>query len=106
MKSYTATPVQLTETNQLKYAYNRMYSILSKYIREFNVVAALVDVELEAYKMFPDLDELLRKIDTLRTLVHRVGCDRPERAIDQFREFTQDVNTVYVKVVSPTEVLV
>ena len=100
----------LTETNQLKIAYTRMYSVLSDYIWDFDIVAALVEVEVETYRLFPDLELLRNNIRTLRMLVRQV-VDRKDdnrilSAIDTFSKAVNDVEEVYVKIDYPKEVLV
>lgn len=100
----------LTETNKLKIAYTRMYSVLSDYIWDFDIVAALVEVEVETYRLFPDLELLRNNIRTLRMLVRQV-VDRKDdnrilSAIDTFSKAVNDVEEVYVKIDYPKEVLV
>lgn len=98
--------IELTETNQLKTAYNRMYAILSDYIWDYDVVEALVDVELETYKVFPDIESLRSKIRSLRMRVRQVA-DAESRimdAIDTFSDAVDDIEEVYAKIVYPKEV--
>ena len=100
----------LTETHKLKIAYTRMYSVLSDYIWDFDIVAAVVEVEVETYRLFPDLELLRNNIRTLRMLVRQV-VDRKDdnrilSAIDTFSKAVNDVEEVYVKIDYPKEVLV
>lgn len=98
--------IELTETNQLKTAYTRMYAILSDYIWDYDVVEALVDVELETYKVFPDIESLRSKIRSLRLRVRQVADyeSRIMDAIDTFSDAVDDVEEVYAKIVYPKEV--
>ena len=87
-----------------------MYSVLSDYIWDFDIVAALVEVEVETYRLFPDLELLRNNIRTLRMLVRQV-VDRKDdnrilSAIDTFSKAVNDVEEVYVKIDYPKEVLV
>lgn len=102
---------KLTETNQLKCAYNDMYSVFSDYIWNFDVVAALVDLEMEVYKLFPDLEQLHNKLDVFRRSIRDsvARSDEAEEltdAIDTFDDAVREVEDVYVKIESPKEVLV
>lgn len=100
----------LTETNKLKIAYTSMYSVLSDYIWDFDIVAALVEVEVETYRLFPDLELLRNNIRTLRMLVRQVVNRKDDNrilsAIDTFSKAVNDVEEVYVKIDYPKEVLV
>ena len=100
----------LTETNKLKITYTRMYSVLSDYIWDFDIVAALVEVEVETYRLFPDLELLRNNIRTLRMLVRQVVNRKDDNrilsAIDTFSKAVNDVEEVYVKIDYPKEVLV
>ena len=102
---------ELTETNVLKNAYNDMYSEFSKYLWNFDVVAALVDVEMEVYNLFPDLEALRTKLDTFRrvirdSILQSDDVEGLQEAIDTFDRVIRDVQDVYVKIQSPQEVLV
>lgn len=97
--------IKLTETNQLKTAYNRMYAVLSDYIWDYDIVEALVDVELETYKIFPDIESLRNKLRSLRMLVRQTADEsRILDAISTFSDAVDDVEGVYAKIVYPKEV--
>ena len=99
--------IKLTETNQLKTAYNRMYAVLSDYIWDYDIVEALVDVELETYKIFPDIESLRNKLRSLRMLVRQTADEsRILDAISTFSDAVDDVEEVYAKIVYPKEVSV
>lgn len=99
--------IKLTETNQLKTAYNRMYAVLSDYIWDYDIVEALVDVELETYKIFPDIESLRNKLRSLRMLVRQTTDEsRILDAISAFSDAVDDVEGVYAKIVYPKEVSV
>ena len=99
--------IKLTETNQLKTAYNRMYAVLSDYIWDYDIVEALVDVELETYKIFPDMESLRNKLWSLRMLVRQTADEsRILDAISTFSDAVDDVEGVYAKIVYPKEVSV
>lgn len=99
--------IKLTETNQLKTAYNRMYAVLSDYIWDYDIVEALVDVELETYKIFPDIESLRNKLRSLRMLVRQTADEsRILDAISTFSDAVDDVEGVYAKIVYPKEVSV
>ena len=99
--------IKLTETNQLKTAYNRMYDVLSDYIWDYDIVEALVDVELETYKIFPDIESLRNKLRSLRMLVRQTADEsRILDAISTFSDAVDDVEGVYAKIVYPKEVSV
>ena len=99
--------IKLTETNQLKTAYNRMYAVLSDYIWDYDIVEALVDVELETYKIFPDIESLRNKLRSLRMLVLQTADEsRILDAISTFSDAVDDVEGVYAKIVYPKEVSV
>lgn len=99
--------IKLTETNQLKTAYNRMYTVLSDYIWDYDIVEALVDVELETYKIFPDIESLRNKLRSLRMLVRQTADEsRILDAISTFSDAVDDVEGVYAKIVYPKEVSV
>lgn len=99
--------IKLTETNQLKTAYNRMYAVLSDYIWDYDIVEALVDVELETYKIFPDIESLRNKLRSLRMLVRQTADEsRILDAISAFSDVVDDVEGVYAKIVYPKEVSV
>ena len=87
-----------------------MYSVLSDYIWDFDIVAALVEVEVETYRLFPDLELLRNNIRTLRMLVRQVVNRKDDNrilsAIDTFSKAVNDVEEVYVKIDYPKEVLV
>ena len=99
--------IKLTETNQLKTAYNRMYAVLSDYIWDYDIVESLVDVELETYKIFPDIESLRNKLRSLRMLVRQTADEsRILDAISTFSDAVDDVEGVYAKIVYPKEVSV
>lgn len=99
--------IKLTETNQLKTAYNRMYAVLSDYIWDYDIVEALVDVELETYKIFPDIESLRNKLRSLRMLVRQTADEsRILDAISTFSDAVDDVEGVYAKIVYPKGVSV
>ena len=99
--------IKLTETNQLKTAYNRMYAVLSDYIWDYDIVEALVDVELETYKIFPDIESLRNKLRSLRMIVRQTADEsRILDAISTFSDAVDDVEGVYAKIVYPKEVSV
>ena len=99
--------IKLTETNQLKTAYNRMYAVLSDYIWDYDIVEALVDVELETYKIFPDIESLRNKLRSLRMLVRQTADEsRILDAISTFSDAVDDVEEVYAKIVYLKEVSV
>ena len=99
--------IKLTETNQLKTAYNRMYAVLSDYIWDYDIVEALVDVELETYKIFPDIESLRNKLRSLRMLVRQTADEsRILDAISTFSDAVDDVEGVYAKIVYSKEVSV
>lgn len=100
--------IELTETNEVKLAYNDMYLILCKYIWDFPVVEALADVEIEAYKVFPDIDALRRKADVLSAEIRQDSADAEDavEAVRIFKEELDKVEKVYYKLKTPREVLV
>ena len=99
--------IKLTETNQLKTAYNRMYAVLIDSIWDYDIVEALVDVELETYKIFPDIESLRNKLRSLRMLVRQTADEsRILDAISTFSDAVDDVEGVYAKIVYPKEVSV
>lgn len=99
--------IELTETNEIKLAYNDMYLIVCKDIWDFPVVEALADVEIEAYKVFPDLDALRQKTAVLKSEIRQ---DAPEaedalEAVDIFQETIDKMEQIYLKLKAPREVL-
>lgn len=50
-------------------AYNKLYVSLRKYIWDFSVVEALADLEIAAYKTFPDVADVRSKFYRLRGMI-------------------------------------
>jgi len=55
--------------SDIQNAYNRVYAAMRKYIWDFSVVEALADLEIAAYKTFPNLSEVRSRFYRLRGMV-------------------------------------
>lgn len=99
--------IELTETNEIKLAYNDMYLIVCKDIWDFPVVEALADVEIEAYKVFPDLDALRQKTAVLKSEIRQAApeAEAALEAVDIFQETIDKMEQIYLKLKAPREVL-
>lgn len=75
---------------QLQGLYNKLYKEIRKYIWDFETVNALADLEVETYKSFPDMDELVKRFEAFKRCVMTTDILQEDKdtkkALDAFEE--------------------
>lgn len=83
----------ITATN-LQSAYNALYKEVRRYIWDFETVSALADLEVETYQVFPDMEQLSKKLATFKRYVDATDVLRDDedvkKAFDEFEELIND----------------
>lgn len=92
--------------SDIQFIYIELYSELRKYILDLNIVEALADLEVETYKLFPDIDRLSEYINKLRYFIHDTISDKEvDKWINEFIEVLNSDTDLYANLVKFTEVI-
>ena len=96
-----------TQTNKFQLAYNDLYVAMRRYIWDYDVVEALANLEVAAYRMFPDVREVHDALTELKYLVSYYELDDEEltAAFDAFEELDPKQDELYANIISFQEVL-
>ena len=77
------------------------------YIFDFDTVEALADFEIAVYRVFPDMDEISKTLNKLKSQLRNIGLTDDEdlnKALDKFDELIEDTD-IYYDVKSYREVI-
>ena len=87
----------MISTNDLQRRYTKIYKCLMHYIFDFTIVEALADFEIAVYRIFPDIDEISKKYDTLKRELKYSGLEDEDldKAFDNFDELLSDKDIYY-----------
>jgi hypothetical protein len=92
----------------LQSAYNNLYKELRKYIWDYETVVKLADLEVAAYMAFPNIDDIRRAYERLKSDVQSsdIYSDDEElkRALDKFEDSLEGADQIYYEVFAPEEV--
>ena len=97
----------MIQTTDLQRCYVRLYKSLMHYIFDFDTVLALADLEISSYRIFPDMDEVSKNLNKLKSQLRYLGLTDDKdlnKALDKFDELLEDTE-VYYGVESFREVL-
>lgn len=83
-------------SSALKYAYNKLYIQLRKYLWDMDVVEQIADLEIEVYKAVPSLDTLKLRFTTLYNNIRMTAREDEElsKTIDFFRNMIENADAV------------
>lgn len=94
----------------LQTAYNKLYAQFRNYVWEFDIIESLVDLEVEVYQTFPDIDSIKSKYKKLKQEVSYTGAfqyyDELKEVFDAFEESVDDADGLYANIKSFKEVVV
>ena len=90
---------------QLKY--NALYLQLSNYFWNYDSVEAIADLESEAYKVFPNIIELKKKLEKVGSVckAERSEDEELQKAYKTFLDCLKDQESTYAKLDKPIGVL-
>ena len=88
-------------------SYVHLYKEMRRYIWGFDVVAALVDVEVAAYQTCPDLGKLRNAYKLLSNMVREVAREDEDlqKALDEFGDIISESDFTYAKLNQVNEVI-
>lgn len=91
----------------IQQAYNDLYVQLRKFIWDIGVISQIVDIELNAYSAFPDIELLKNQLSKLRTMIYHVYVkdEDLQNVFENFTELLDEGNNVYVKLYKTEEVV-
>lgn len=97
----------MTSTGEFKLLYNDLYEQMRKYMWDIDVIYALVDVEIESYKAFPDMAALEKAVTNLRYILSGYDLDDEDlfAALDAYEESYCDSDSLYEKIERFREVI-
>lgn len=97
----------MTNANVLQNDYNNLYVEFRKYIWHIQAVQALVDLEIETYTRFPDLDKLREIFDAFKREVEPTLADDEDfrEAVDKFEKDMNDAEKIYSDLFKVSEVI-
>lgn len=87
--------------------YNRLYKEIRKYIWDFEAVEALADLEIEVYKLCPDIPTVRDRLNNLKYYTNPLVLDDKDldKAIHRFEDLINSDDTPYSKLWSVKEVV-
>lgn len=68
------------------------------YIFDFDTVLALADLEISSYRIFPDMDEVSKNLNKLKSQLRYLGLTDDKdlnKALDKFDELLEDTDVYY-----------
>ena len=97
----------MTPTGEFKLLYNDLYEQMRTYMWDLDVIYALVDVEIESYKAFPDMKVLEKAVSNLRYIISGYDIDDEElfAALDAYEEYYCETDDLYEKIERFREVI-
>lgn len=92
---------------KIQHEYNRMYKQIRKYIWDFSAVEALADLEVEVYRLCPDIYSIRDRLSNFRLFTREVEFEDEElqRAIDKFEDLINEDDTPFAKLWQTKEVI-
>lgn len=95
--------------SDIQNVYIRLYKQLRKFTWPVSTVTAIADLEVEAYKAFPDKDDLVKYFTILQSMVsgafRQDGGDRLKDAVEAFRSTITEYEEVFAPLNLATEVV-
>lgn len=89
----------MISAKELQKAYNTLYKCIREYIWDFETVSVLVDLEVETYKTFPDIQLVSKHLKQLEQIVRYTDVykddDELKSAFDAFNELVDTDDEVY-----------
>lgn len=86
-------------SSALRYAYNKLYVQMRKYLWDMDVVEQLAELEIECYKAVPSIQTLRSRFTTLYTNI-RLTVNNDEEfkvAVDYFRNMIESADEIVSK---------
>ena len=86
-------------SSALRYAYNKLYVQMRKYLWDMDVVEQLANLEIEVYKAIPDLGTLQNRFTTLYTNIRMTANEDKDfkTAVDYFRGTIEGADAICAK---------
>lgn len=93
----------------LQQAYNDLYKQMRNYIWDYEAVVKIADLEVASYMAFPDIDNIRRAYDRLKSDTSRsdVWSDDKllQKAFDSFEEKLDRADQIFYGLFAPEEVV-
>lgn len=92
----------------LQSAYNDLYTQLRNYIWDYETVVKIADLEVASYKAFPDIDNIRRAYERLRSDAQTSDVwtddDKLQKAFDAFEDRLDGADQIFYGLFVPQEV--
>ena len=97
----------MISSSKIQVSYNHLYDQLRNYIWSPEVVKDIADLEISAYKAFPDLEDMRKCYDRLkRDVKYEVKDDEElDEAFDDLNESLNAANDLYLILDARQEVM-
>lgn len=99
----------MLNTNEIQMKYNDLYCTLREYIWDIKIVEYIAELEIAAYEKFPDIEDVKRKLQTLKYRIRSTILEDEEmqEAFDAFEDClnSKDSESLYSPIEKPQEVI-
>lgn len=92
--------------SELQFAYTNLYSALREYVLDIKIVEALAELEVEIFKLFPDLSNVSKAINQLRSNIYNNIVDEDVTdALIELEDLVKEHKDVYALLTKFVEVI-
>lgn len=95
-----------TSSTILKDKYNNFYAAMRNYVWDFDTVKLLAEIEELCYTAFPDKEQLLRRLNKIKSKFNSLPDESLKDAYDELLELLSKSDTFYTKLLVPQEVVI
>lgn len=97
----------MISSNELQSAYIKLYALLREYIWDFETARQIAKLEVAIYDRFPNLRNIRRILDTLRSDTRSVEAEdeKLKSAMNNLYSVLAESDSVYAKLDSVKEVI-
>ena len=90
----------MTNSAEIQNAYNKFYTQMRNYIWDFKTIDLLADLEIGIYRRFPNIEEVKRVLEKLRSKIDKVMVNDEDfqKAYDRLQKVLSDTKVVFTLV--------
>lgn len=90
----------MTNSAEIQNAYNKFYTQMRNYIWDFKTIDLLADLEIGIYRRFPNVEEVKRVLEKLRSKIDKVMVNDEDfqKAYDRLQKVLSDTKVVFTLV--------
>ena len=90
----------MTNSAEIQNAYNKFYTQMRNYIWDFKTIDLLADLEIGIYRRFPNVEEVKRVLEKLRSKIDKVMANDEDfqKAYDRLQKVLSDTKVIFTLV--------